>query len=181
MAKQLVENTNSGFGEYRDVFRSLVESTHPKLEYRVTSHPYKIEGEGRGVLLGGNLAVLNGLAGTPYDMMAESLNRDVILFMEDISEPIYAVERMLYRLHLQGVLGRVKGILVGQFTEWHPDRNHESMYDMIHARFVEWGISCSVAFDFPVGHNDSNVPLVEGAEAILRIKGSDVFLSMENA
>ncbi len=178
MAKQLVENTDSGFGEYRSVFKQLVESSRPELEYRVPAHPYNFEGEGRGVLLGGNLAVLNGLAGTPYDIMGASLHQDVILFIEDVSEPIYAVERMLYRLHLQGVLGKVKGILVGQFTEWHPDRNHESMYDMIHARFEEWGVSCPVAFDFPVGHNDRNVPLVEGAEATLWVNGSEVLLSM---
>ncbi len=172
MAKQLVENTDAGFGGYRRVFKSLVESFDPSLEYRVAAHRYNIHGEGRGVLLGGNLAVLNGLAGTPFDLMAESLHRDVILFIEDVSEPIYAVERMLYRLHLQGVLSKVKGILVGQFTEWKPDRNHESMYDMIHERFEEWGVDCPVAFDFPVGHNERNVPLIEGVEVCLQVEDS---------
>ncbi len=172
MAKQLVENTDAGFGGYRRVFKSLVESFDPSLEYRVAAHRYNIHGEGRGVLLGGNLAVLNGLAGTPFDIMAESLHRDVILFIEDVSEPIYAVERMLYRLHLQGVLAKVKGILVGQFTEWKPDRNHESMYDMMHERFEEWGVGCPVAFDFPVGHNDRNVPLIEGVEVCLQVEDS---------
>lgn len=172
MAKQLVEDTDSGFGGYRKVFKSLVESSNASLEYRVAGHRYNNPGEGRGVLLGGNLAVLNGLAGTPFDIMAESLHRDVILFIEDVSEPIYAVERMLYRLHLQGVLAKVKGILVGQFTEWKPDRNHESMYDMMHERFEEWGVACPVAFDFPVGHNERNVPLIEGVEVWLQVEDS---------
>ncbi len=181
MAKQLVKDTDSGFGGYRSVFKALVETSCPSLEYQVAGHRYNIHGEDRGVLLGGNLAVLNGLAGTPFDLMAESLQQDVILFIEDVSEPIYAVERMLYRLHLQGVLSKVKGILVGQFTEWNPDRNHESMYDMIHARFEEWGVSCPVAFDFPVGHNDRNVPLIEGAEVSLSVQESEVVLTMKNA
>lgn len=181
MAKQLVLDTDSGFGGYRKVFKELVEASCPSVEYRVDSHPYNIPGEGRGVLLGGNLAVLNGLGGTPYDLMAESLHHDVILFIEDVSEPIYAVERMLYRLHLQGVLKAVKGILIGQFTDWKPDRNHESMYDMIHTRFEEWSVCCPVAFDFPVGHNDRNVPLVEGLEVALSISGGGVFISSENA
>lgn len=181
MAKQLVLDTDSGFGGYRRVFKELVEASCPSVEYRVDSHPYNIPGEGGGVLLGGNLAVLNGLGGTPYDIMEESLHHDVILFIEDVSEPIYAVERMLYRLHLQGVLKAVKGILIGQFTDWKPDRNHESMYDMIHARFEEWGVCCPVAFDFPVGHNDRNVPLVEGLEVALSISGDGVFISSENA
>lgn len=181
MAKQLVEDTDAGFGGYRRVFKSLVESSHPSLEYRVAPHRFNIHGEGRGVLLGGNLAVLNGLAGTPFDLMAESLHQDVVLFIEDISEPIYAVERMLYRLHLQGVLSKVKGILVGQFTEWRPDVNHESMYDMMHERFEEWGVACPVAFDFPVGHNDRNVPLIEGIEVSLRVQDTEVVLTMKNA
>ena len=172
MAKQLVLDTDSGFGGYRHAFKDLVEQCRPSLEYQLQGHPYNRCGEGRGVLLGGNLAVLNGLGGTPYDLMGESLRNDVILFIEDVSEPIYAVERMLYRLHLQGVLRSVKGILVGQFTEWKADRNHESMYEMIHERFEEWGVCCPVAFDFPVGHSDRNVPLIEGSSAYLHVGGN---------
>ena len=178
MAKQVTEDTDCGYGGYRRVFRKLVESSCPSLEYTVPAHSYNTEGEGRGVLLGGNLAVLNGLAATQYDMMASALTEDVILFMEDVSEPIYAVERMLYRLHLQGVLARVRGLLIGQFTEWSSDRNHESMYDMIHERLEEWGVRCPVAFDFPVGHNDRNVPLIEGAEATLNVGREGVSLTL---
>ncbi|MDE7347955.1 MAG: LD-carboxypeptidase [Muribaculaceae bacterium] len=178
MAKQLVEDTDAGFGGYRKAFKELVEAASPSLEYLADGHPYNMLGEGRGVLLGGNLAVLNGLAGTPYDMMGVALTEDVVLFIEDVSEPIYAVERMLYRLHLQGVLGRVKGILVGQFTDWKRDRNHESMYDMIHERFEEWGVSCPVVFDFPVGHNERNVPLVEGMMCSLRSNRNEALLSI---
>ncbi len=178
MAKQLVLDTDSGFGGYRRVFKELVEVSRPSFEYRVESHPYNVHGEGRGVLLGGNLAVLNGLAGTPYDMMASTLTEDVIIFLEDVSEPIYAVERMLYRLHLQGVLHAARGILIGEFTEWKPDRNHESMYDMIHKCFEEWGVQCPVVFNFPVGHGERNVPLVEGMECLLRSHRDQVVLSL---
>ena len=102
----------------------------------------------------------------------------MILFIEDVSEPIYAVERMLYRLHLQGVLGNVKGILVGEFTEWKPDRNHETMYGMIHERFEEWGVECPVVFAFPVGHGERNVPLVEGMMCSLRSHQNQAILSI---
>lgn len=176
MAKQLVEDTDSGLGSYRKVFKLFVEAARPSLEYRVSGHPYNISGESRGVLLGGNLAVLNGLAGTPFDMMSSALTKDVILFIEDVSEPIYAVERMLYRLHLQGVLGKIKGLLIGQFTEWKSDRNHESMYGMIRERLLEWGVDCPVAFDFPVGHNERNVLLVEGVVCSLRLDLNEVKL-----
>lgn len=178
MAKQLVENTDSGFGPYRRLLKNLVESHRPRFSYTIAPHPYNIEGHGEGVLVGGNLAVLNGLAATKFDLMGECLLRDAILFIEDISEPIYAVERMLYRLYIQGVLGAVKGIVIGQFTEWRPDRNYSSMYDMIHHFFNHLGhnVKCPVVFDFPVGHNNRNVPLVEGMKVRLDVSSSSVLL-----
>ncbi|MDE6649943.1 MAG: LD-carboxypeptidase [Muribaculaceae bacterium] len=179
MAKQLVENTDSGLGVYRNTLKSLVESSRPQSFYELLSHPFNIPGEGRGILIGGNLAVLNGLGGTPYDLLAESLVRDVIIFIEDVSEPIYAVERMLYRLYLQGVLHSAKGILIGDFTDWKPDKNYDKMYTMIHERFLQWGISCPVVFDFPVGHGVKNVPLVEGACYSLRSYQDKVILRLE--
>lgn len=179
MAKQLVENTDSGFGEYRSVFKLLVESANPWLDYQLASHPFNIPGEAEGILVGGNLAVLNGLAGTPYDLMGECCHRGCILFIEDVSEPIYAVERMLYRLHLQGVLHNAKGIIVGQFSEYRPDRNYTDINAMIRDRFMEWGVSCPVAFDFPVGHTGRNVPLVEGLPYRFSVLPASISLTIE--
>lgn len=180
MAKQLVENTDSGFGPYRDALLAILRSASPHLEYRVAPHPFNMAGEGRGVLIGGNLAVLNGLAATPFDLMGECMAKDSILFIEDVSEPIYAVERMLYRLHLQGVLHAARGIIIGQFTDYKPDRNYCEMYDMIRSRLEEWGVSCPVAFDFPVGHSEHNIPLVESMPCDLSVTPEGVTLRTEN-
>lgn len=179
MVKQLVNDTDSGFGRYRAVFKSLVESDSPRLTYSLGPHPYNVQGEASGLLIGGNLAVLNGLAASSCDLMGECSLHDSILFIEDVSEPVYAVERMLYRLHFQGVLHQVKGILVGQFTEWRPDRNYDDIYRMIHDRFSDWNISCPVVFDFPAGHNDRNVPLIEGAHARLSVSPSGSRLDID--
>lgn len=176
MAKQLVENTDCGYRPYRRQLKALVETSHPQFSYCADADRRNICGSGEGILIGGNLAVLNGLAATPLDLMGQCLKEDVILFIEDISEPIYAVERMLWRLHLQGVLDSVKGILVGQFTEWKPDRNFVSMYEMISSAFRAWNVSCPVAFNFPVGHNDHNVPLIEGARVCLSVDSRHVIL-----
>lgn len=176
MAKQLVENPDCGFGSYRQMLKLLVESKYPRLAYRIDSNAYNINGSGEGILVGGNLAVLNGLAATPFDLMGECLVQDAILFIEDVAEPIYAVERMLWRLHLQGVLKAAKGIIIGQFTEWKPDRNFSSIYDMISSAFRQWNISCPVAFNFPVGHGDCNVPLIEGARVRLTVSSSSATL-----
>ena len=177
MAKQLVENPQCGVAGYRELLKTLVEAAEPRFAYEVEPHPYNMEGKAEGALLGGNMAVLNGLAATPFDLMGECVRRDAILFIEDIAEPIYAVERMLYRLHLQGVLAKAKGIIVGQFTEYRPDRNYDDMCRMIAERFSDWKISSPVVYGFPAGHVDFNVPLIEGAEVSLSVAPASVSLS----
>lgn len=140
------------------------------MDYHVPAHPFNRHGEACGILRGGNLAVLNGLAATPYDILHADDTADIILFIEDISEAIYAVERMLTRLILSGTLYKIKGLIVGQFTEYRPDRNHESMEHMIDALLTRHRISgIPVVFGFPVGHVTLNYPLIEGAEVILRV------------
>lgn len=146
--------------------------------YATAGTPYDGYGTASGVLRGGNLAVLDGLAGTPYDLLHVAEGEDVVLFIEDIAEPIYKVERMLTRLLLDGSLRRVKGLVVGQFTEYSADRNFGSMEEMIRSRLDEWGLSgLPVAFDFPVGHVDSNVPLPEGVAVTLRVEAGGAELA----
>ena len=148
-----------------------------KMQYSVAGSPYNRNGVAVGRLIGGNLAVLNGLAGTPYDLFKKAMEEDVILFIEDISEAIYAVERMLIRLYLSGSLHKLKGLIIGQFTEYKPDRNHASIEEMADRLLARFGINdIPVAFSFPVGHTDANYPLIEGAEVCLEVTDNDVKL-----
>jgi len=73
-------------------------------------------GRARGRLVGGNLAVLTSLAGSPYypDF------RDAILFIEEINEYIYRCDRMLSQLRLSGALSQLKGVVIGRFTKCEP-------------------------------------------------------------
>jgi muramoyltetrapeptide carboxypeptidase len=73
-------------------------------------------GRARGPLLGGNLAVLASLAGTPYFPDC----RGAILFLEEINEYIYRVERMLSTLRLCGALSQLSGVVIGKFTKCEP-------------------------------------------------------------
>ncbi|MDE6683333.1 MAG: LD-carboxypeptidase [Muribaculaceae bacterium] len=174
MAKHLSEEGAQDFC-VRSLIR-ILKGNFP-LEYEVPSHPYNIDGDAEGILAGGNLAVLNGLFGTAYDILQEG----VILFIEDISEAIYAVERMLYHILLSGGFDRIKGLIIGRFTEYRPDKNFSSMEDMIKAFLEKEGIKgIPVAFNFPVGHVKENYPLVEGAAAKLTVTSDVVKLSMSN-
>lgn len=128
-------------------------------------------GEAEGMVVGGNMAVLGGLIGTPFDPIVPG----AILFIEDIAEPIYKIERMLWQLRLRGVFDRLGGLLVGQFTEYRPSADHEGMEQMI-ARAVE-GYEFPVAMTLPVGHIEENHPLLLNRRAKMRVDAEGVKLS----
>lgn len=130
------------------------------------SHEYDRQGIATGTLRGGNLAVLAELINTPYDL----LRPDSILFIEDVSEPIYKIERILYQLRLSGLLDKTRGLIVGQFTDYKPDGIHETMEEMIRDTIADY--SCPVAFNVPVGHVDHNIPLIESAKVTLKVSPS---------
>ncbi len=130
------------------------------------SHEYDRQGIVTGTLLGGNLAVLAELINTPYDI----LDPDTILFLEDVSEPIYKIERIFYQLRLSGLLDRIKGLIVGQFTDYKPDASYNDMETMI--RNAIDGYKFPVAYNAPIGHVDHNVPVIESAKVTLKVSPS---------
>lgn len=127
------------------------------------SNPFDHPGTAEGILYGGNFAVLAQLIGTPFDI----LKKDTIMFIEDIGEPIYKIERMLYQLKLNNVLPNLRGLIVGQFTDYQPDRNYSSMERMI-SDMVS-GYNYPIAFGAPIGHVDHNIPVIEGARVTLKV------------
>ncbi|MDE6006083.1 MAG: LD-carboxypeptidase [Muribaculaceae bacterium] len=162
----------------RALMRILTEGL--PIEYIAPPHPFNREGESEGMLIGGNLAVINGLADTPYDpfrIAREAGETHPILFIEDISEAIYAVERMLIRLHLGGHLKSLGGMVVGAFTEYRADRNHADMESMISALLDRYGYEFPTAFGFPAGHTDDNLPLPMGATARLSVTAEGTTLT----
>ena len=141
--------------------------------YSIPSHPLNRHGQATGMIVGGNLAVLSALVSTPYDILKPGR----ILFIEDINEEIYKVERMLYTLLLNGTLARLSGLIVGKFTGHHsPDRNGDTMEQMIARMVAPFGYP--VAMGFPIGHIDGNVPIVEGSHATLAVTAPGTTLQL---
>lgn len=163
--------------------RSLFEMLENggRFDYTFPSHKYNREGIATGELRGGNLIVLNDLASTPFDILDvdEDFNGNgIILFIEDIGEAIYKVNRMLWRMELSDTISRLKGIIFGQFTDYHPDKNFKSMEDMM-KDFIQTTLhdySIPVVYDFPVGHIENNYPLTEGAMVELSVTKESVRL-----
>lgn len=160
MAKHLTQ-----FGVDDEATVALFNILQGKLPtYQTPSHAFNKPGTASGTLTGGNMAVLCGLLDTDFDL----LSRGDILFIEDVGEEVYKIERMLYNLRLSGVLPMIKGLIVGRFTDYrNPDGNGDSMEQMV-KRMVE-PYDIPVAFDFPVGHVDENMPLIEGAQVTLTV------------
>lgn len=127
------------------------------------SHPFDRPGIAEGTLLGGNVAVLADLISTPFDI----LRPDTILFIEDVSEPIYKIERILYQLRLNGVLPSLRALIVGQFTDYRPGESYADMESMI--RDMTAPYRYPVAFGAPIGHVDHNIPVIENARATLKV------------
>lgn len=140
---------------------SILEGHTPAVSWKCTL-PGRC-GQVTATILGGNLAVIADLISTPYD----TLRPDTILFIEDIAEPIYKVERILWQLRLSGVLPNLAGLIVGQFTDYRPDRNYTTMEAMIAEMTAPYGYP--VAFGAPIGHVDSNTPIIHGATATLTV------------
>lgn len=123
-------------------------------------------------LWGGNLAVLVSLLGTPYWPQIEG----GILFLEDVGEHPYRIERMLTQLLHAGVLARQQAIVLGHFTEYRLTR-HDGGYQW-HS-VVDWlraQVACPVLTGLPFGHVPTKVLLPVGAQVSLSVEGRDALL-----
>ncbi len=163
-------------------FRALAREP---LEYILPPHPLNRSGEAQGTLIGGNLSVLYGLQGTPYDLnhVIDAHPEGVILFIEDIGERHYHIDRMMNNLRMAGVLSRIKGLVVGQFTDCEPDPGMPlSTFNLqpstVYATIREAveAYSYPLLFDFPAGHVEDNRPLYLNHPATLITTGQSASL-----
>jgi muramoyltetrapeptide carboxypeptidase len=129
-----------------------------------------------GRLWGGNLAMVAHLVGTPWFPRVD----DGILFLEDVGEHPYRVERMLYQLHHAGVLARQRAILLGQFTEYELNGN-DAGYDLdavvMHLRALT---PAPVFAGLPFGHVPDKLTLPVGGHCTLDVAGGQARLVFSN-
>ncbi len=134
-------------------------------------HRLNRNGIATATITGGNLAVLMSLLATPFNIIKPGN----ILFIEDVAEQVYQVQRLLYHLRLADILPHLAGLIVGQFTK-HRGDDTSAMLDMIHDMVAPYNYP--VAFNFPIGHVPRNVPIVEGTTATLEVSDTNVKLTM---
>ena len=129
-------------------------------------------GQAEGKLIGGNLSVMMGMRSTPFDLDFHNN----ILFIEDVGEKPYQIDRMIQSLRLSGVLKQISGLVVGQFSDYDEDPlMMQSVAEIILAAVSEYDYP--VCFNFPAGHVDYNLSFVLGEQAELFVETDKVHLN----
>ncbi len=154
-----------------DCFREAMSGELEAVGFRV---PEGFDGmEARGTLWGGNLAIVCALLGTRHWPVV----RSGILFLEDVGEHPYRIERMLLQLHQAGVIERQKAVLLGSFTEWEKapnDRGYglKQAIETLRAR-----TRVPILTGLPFGHVRTRVTLPVGRRVTMAVSARDAFVA----
>jgi muramoyltetrapeptide carboxypeptidase len=164
----------------RDCFLEAMSGALEAVGFRETSGSRTEAGfdglEVRGTLWGGNLCMVNSLLGTKYFPRIKG----GVLFLEDVNEHPYRVERNLLQLHQAGVLDAQKAIVLGEFSAWRKsplDRGFSLKTVVQHLRSVT---KTPVLTGLPFGHVPTKVTLPVGARVTLLVQGRDVLIGWEH-
>jgi muramoyltetrapeptide carboxypeptidase len=137
-----------------------------RISYEISSSDMNIFGKAEAQLVGGNISVLYSLLGS--DIFPDTDGK--ILFLEDLDEYLYHIDRMMTALQRAGKLDNIKGLIVGGLTKMH-DNNIPfgmSAEEIILEKVKDKNIP--VCFNFPAGHIDDNRTLVLGRTSYLEVK-----------
>lgn len=165
--RHLAYNGNDICSEY---LRNILFGRRP--HYKTEPHKLNRPGKVSGIITGGNLSVLTALVKSQYDIFKPG----IVLFIEDINEPVYKIERMLYTLKFSGALKSISALIVGRFSGCKESLSFGgTLYEIIRNMVKEYDYP--VCFDFPVGHVTECFPIIEGATVDLEIRTESVELS----
>ncbi|MDH6251606.1 muramoyltetrapeptide carboxypeptidase [Chryseobacterium sp. H1D6B] len=163
----------SSFGvtpESYDLIFDILKGKRP--DYTLKSNQFNKKGNCEGELVGGNLALIYALLGTKYTFDF----KDKILFIEDIGENFYALDRMIMSLELAGVFTKIKGLIVGGMTNMGDEKenkSYEESFDEFAYKLISERISkykFPAVFGFPNGHIHDNRPLLIGADVKMKVQ-----------
>ncbi|MGG9970341.1 S66 peptidase family protein [Ferruginibacter sp. SUN002] len=162
---------NDGPNEFIQSLQKAI--TGKKGNYKCAAHELNRKGKVSGELVGGNLALLVNIIGTASDINT----KNKILFIEDIGEYIYSVDRMMYQLKRSGKLDDLAGLIIGGFTDIKDTERPfgKTVYEAINDIVKKYNYP--ICFGFPVGHSKENYALKVGVDYELTISNKQVRLS----
>jgi len=134
------------------------------------------DGEVEGRLIGGNLSVIQSVIGSPSSLYP----KDNILFLEDLDEYLYHIDRMMINLKRNGVFERVNGLIIGSFSAMKDNdvAFGKTAYSII--RDVVEQYDLPMYFGFPAGHEVDNYPLLLGEKVIMKVQNAQLNLQSKN-
>lgn len=162
------------FSKNEEATKSLIDQLFGKqVRINVTPNPLNKIGKAKAQIVGGNLSLIYSLSGTPYDLDTT----DKILFLEDLDEYLYHIDRMMMQLKLSGKLKNLEGLIIGGMTDMKDNTVPfgKTAEEIILDAVKEYDFP--VCFDFPAGHIDRNLALTFGVEGFLSVKKDDVHLN----
>ena len=136
--------------------------------YRTNPNPFNRQGTAAGQLIGGNLSLLSALIGTNYDFDP----RGKILFIEEVDEQIYHLDRMMHHLKLSKKLEHLSGLIIGHLTDMKDGSTPFGCSAQEVIRKAVDHYDYPVLFDFPSGHESPNEPLLMGAQLHIQVSNN---------
>lgn len=144
------------------------------LNYEISPHPFNREGQVTAKLVGGNLSILYSLLGSSSDICTD--NR--ILFIEDLDEYLYHIDRMMMNMKRNGKFKNLAGLIVGGMSDMNDNKiPYGKTAEEIIAEYSRQ-MSVPVCFGFPAGHLAENHALIMGKEVHLKISKNAVSLTI---
>jgi muramoyltetrapeptide carboxypeptidase len=140
--------------------------TGEQMGYAAPANSNNRLGKVDGILVGGNLSIIETLAGTDSDLDT----KDKMLFIEDTGEYLYSIDRMLWNLKRSGKLKNLKALIIGGFRVKPDDADEEfgkTICEIVLEKVTEY--KYPIAFDFPVGHQRNNYALKCGVNHVLEV------------
>ena len=146
-----------------------------EVSYTISSNPRNREGKAEGVLCGGNLSVLYALNASISDIQTNGK----ILFIEDLDEYLYHIDRMMMCLKRSGKLDNLSALIVGGMTKMNDNSiaYGKTAEEIILEHVSEYDYP--VCFGFPAGHIDDNRALIMGGNTVLEINKNEVNISIK--
>lgn len=148
-----------------------------KLQYTIPSRVQNRTGIAEGKMVGGNLSILYSLLGSPSAIKTDGK----ILFIEDLDEYLYHIDRMMMNLKRNGYFDNIKALVVGGMTRMHDNSIPWGKDAIGIVQEIADKYNFPVCFDFPAGHLQDNRALVLGKEAKLTVARDSVTLEFEKA
>ena len=140
--------------------------------YVIPSKANDIQGKASGELVGGNISILYSLLGSKSAITTHGK----ILFIEDLDEYLYHIDRMMHNLKRNGYFENVKGIIVGSMADMHDNEIPFGQNDVQIITEIAKEYDIPIVFEFPAGHQVDNRALLLGKQVDLEVNENEVLL-----